>query len=97
MDTMRIICEAINNSDDASLILLSFDFIIHLFKISKSLLHTNLNIKHEMRDNRAVFKIEKYSDHKNESLCKKANEILNLMDMANDIDNKMLIEIEDNS
>lgn len=85
LDIVSLISQAINNSDESNLIIISLDSILQLLKISKIMYNTHMNIKNELMDHKSLLKIEKYSNHKNESICKKATQILNILDLQNDI------------
>jgi hypothetical protein len=89
LDVMRIFCEALTNTDDVTIIDLGLSAILKTMILSRSEFHTHQNVKNELSIYNALIRIERLACHKNETISKKANQILNILDLELEESNKM--------
>ena len=89
LEIIRLLCDAVNNSEIAELVESGLNSIKLLIEWSKIEYNSYAQIHSELMCYNTISRIERLTQHKNEKISQRANEILEAIDIIKNDENKM--------
>ena len=89
LEVIRLICDAVNNSEKTELIESGLNVIQIIIEWSNIEFNSYAKIHSELMCYNTISRIERLTQHKNEKISKKANYILEAIDIMKNDENKM--------